>query len=161
MNLMGDPADISVLEPSNVNMSSFMIELTLRDPALCNLREIKLSMLAYPDDSWKIYNYSTLSELLVARYPDLQVFECTSAERGTWELGFSRAFGSFKPLTKLHTLRLDLNLLLDEALNIPFDHEAMLPPNLKHLTLTFNAYALNNTKVHFENEAAEEALRAP
>jgi hypothetical protein len=57
---------LSVLELANVEISSSTMESMFEDPALCNLREIKLTMLTSPDESWESYDFSALSAVLVA-----------------------------------------------------------------------------------------------
>jgi hypothetical protein len=86
---------LSVLELSNVSITSSMMEATLKEPALCNLQEIKLTMLTSQDGSWESYDFSALSGILVAHFPDLQAFECTYPEpenlsHSPSEVGFSR-----------------------------------------------------------------------
>jgi hypothetical protein len=149
---------LSVLELANVEISSSTMESMFEDPALCNLREIKLTMLTSPDESWESYDFSALSAILVAQFPDLQAFECTYPGRGNFEMDFSRPFGSFKQLTKLHTLRLDLDLLIDDGRYDVFDHDMMLPSSLGHLSLTENAYVLDNFPKLSNDKDDDEAL---
>jgi hypothetical protein len=155
---MENSTQLSVLELVNVEISSSTMESMLKDPALCNLREIKLTMLTSPDESWESYDYSALSAILVAQFPDLQAFECTHPGRGIFEMGFSRPFGSFKQLTKLHTLRLDLDLLIVNGRCDLFDHDMMLPSSLGHLSLTENAYVLDNFLKLSNDKDDDEAL---
>jgi hypothetical protein len=155
-----DPAQLSVLELSNANITSAMMEAVLKDPTMCNLREIKLTMLTSSDESWKSYDSSALSTILMARFPDLQASECTYPERGNWEVGFSRPFDPFKQLIKLRTIRLLFDLLVDDEGSDPFDHYAMLPPSLTHLTLAEIAYVRHNFPEFYNDESEHESCRA-
>jgi hypothetical protein len=77
---------------------------------------------------------------------DSQTCKLSSAptlSEGIEGVGFSRTFGSFKQLTKFHTLHLDLELLIDDEQGNLFENAAMLPSNLKGLTVIENAYVVH------------------
>jgi hypothetical protein len=92
---------------------------------------------------WDSYDCARLSRALVIHLPALEVFECTHRSSDCGVL--SGTLSSLKPLSKLHTLRVDFDMLFAPARqDNTFDSAAMFPSSLEYLELTnIDPYALN------------------
>jgi hypothetical protein len=126
--------NLQKLTLQSVDISPFAVGELLEHHDLNQLTSFKLDNLPSKDRSWVNYDYSELSKMIVKCLPNLEVFECINVV-DSGAIDRKRPFSSLKFLSRLHTLRVDAEILQDFRWIEPFDDGAMLPPNLKHLVL--------------------------
>ena len=125
------PDTLRFLELHSVLITPDLVESLVAGLTYLNLKSLALYHLGSDEAEWADYDYSRLSALLVTHTPHLESFECMHLYPES-----PRPFTHLRRLTKLHTLRVDAELLIDFALeNVYICGTAMLPAGLKHLEL--------------------------
>jgi hypothetical protein len=136
-NAMGSPNALRVLELRDVNISPAAVESLIHFCTFPNLTYLALESLRNDLKQWTTYDYSRLSSLLIKHTPQLETLECSHVQD---VISSPRPFASLKQLTKLHTLRVDIRVLLDTGLaNMYIDGDDMLPKSLKHLIVIMSS----------------------
>jgi len=137
--ILGSTDALCSLELRNVKIMPALVEDLIKRSALVNLSRLVLDgLIDVLPQSWARYDYASLSQVIVDFLPNLEVLECVHMQ--TSQRQEKRPFASLRPLARLHTLRVDVPVLIDLATDdsdedVSFDGQAILPPSLRHLEL--------------------------
>jgi hypothetical protein len=117
--------DVSILPGMLESLIKMSHPRNLRTLVLTNLKDTLI---------WSRHDYASLSQALIEHTPELEALEVSHMQYRS--IQFGRPLASLKSLTRLHTLRVDLQILIDCLRdNEPLNVQGMLPKSLKHLEI--------------------------
>jgi hypothetical protein len=123
------------LELHNLTVDPLEVERFLKVPPLSRLEYLSLDTLQSDGEDWIDYEYANLSSILSGHQPALEVLRIVNVEDDTerWPYGLE----SLQSLDRLHTLHIDLTLLMSpDREPKDHDHSNFLPSSLKHIEIT-------------------------
>lgn len=135
-SIMGTPDALRTLELRDVDIGAPSVEHLVRTCTCPNLTRLVLDKLRDRTHSWWQYDYSRLSAALIKHTHLLETLICTRLyyQVPRFSALSPRPPSSLRPLTKLHTLRVGIEILMKNSRKYEdFAGEEILPKSLKHL----------------------------
>lgn len=121
------------LELSDIVINPSVLENILSTKAFSQLTNLIVTQLQNnPDCSRYEYDFQRLSDVIREHLKCLQTFTCTNGGFGLYD---GRLFRSFRSFSRLQTLRIDWNMLIDYNLRTKQDYAAMFPQHRHNLEL--------------------------